>query len=96
MAEEFLDRPNVVPCLQQVGRERVAERVAADALRDSHAPEASVTARCTAESWRWYRDGRPYRGSRQMRAAGNTNCHFQSVGAFGYFRSSARRKHDAA
>jgi hypothetical protein len=44
---------------------------------------------CTTDSCRWNLDGGPHRRLRQIRAAGNTNCHFHSVDAAGYFRSSA-------
>jgi len=42
---------------------------------------ASATAFCTTDSCRWNRDGGPHCGPRQIRAAGNTNCHFHSVDA---------------
>ena len=35
------------------------------------------------------REGGPHCGSRQIRAAGKTNCQAQSVDALGYLRSSA-------
>jgi hypothetical protein len=35
MAEQFLHRPDVVPALEQVRRERIAEHLATDALRES-------------------------------------------------------------
>src|SRR4029453_3580930 len=44
---------------------------------------------CTADSWRWKREGGPQRGSRQTRDAGNRNCQPHSVAALGYFLSSA-------
>jgi len=34
MAEQFLNRPYVVPALEQMRRERMAERMATDALRE--------------------------------------------------------------
>lgn len=40
---------------------------------------ASVMARCTADSWRWYPEGGPNLASRQMRAAGKTNCQRHSA-----------------
>lgn len=46
-------------------------------------------------SCRWYLDGGPNSGSRQIRPAGNTNCHIHCDAAFGNLRSNARQD-DAA
>jgi len=37
VAQEFLDRPDVMALFEQVGRERVAKRVAADTFGDTRA-----------------------------------------------------------
>jgi hypothetical protein len=89
MAEQFLNRSNIVPVLEQKRRKGMAEGVAADPLRDPRPADR--------ESDRALHDGfvqmKPGRWSEarvwQIRAAGNTNCQLHSVAALGYFRSSA-------
>ena len=89
MAEQLLDGADVVAVFEQVGREGVAEGVAADALGDA----GSVAARFTA---RWI-DGlvevmtAAPAGARvvQVRVAGKTHCQPHSREAVGSFRSSA-------
>ena len=39
MAQQLLQRPNVVPVLQQVSRETMSERVAADTLGQARGPD---------------------------------------------------------
>jgi len=89
MPQQLLHRADVIPGLQQVCGERMPEDMTAHPLRYA----------CPTRS---LRDGSlhdglvqviprrgPNRGSRQMRPAGNTNCHRHSAAAFGYFRLSA-------
>ncbi|MCS3612731.1 hypothetical protein GGP56_002746 [Salinibacter ruber] len=53
------------------------------------ASAAFLTARCTAESERWWRRTAPLRGSSESVVEGNTYCQRHSVAAFGYFSARA-------
>src|SRR5439155_5179677 len=81
MPEQFLHGADVVAVFEEMGRKRMEHTVPAECLRMPAARAASATAFCTTDSCRWSRDGGPNCGSRQIRAAGNTNCHFHSVDA---------------
>ncbi|WP_233993934.1 hypothetical protein, partial [Salinibacter altiplanensis] len=50
---------------------------------------AVLTARCTAESDRWWRRTAPLRGSSDSCGEGKTYCHRHSVAAFGDFSAIA-------
>ena len=89
VAKQFLHGPDVVPVLEQVCRKRVPERMAARSLRHpglSHRRRhGSLNGRLVQVKPRWP----PHFGSRQIRAAGNTNCRAHSDAACGYFLASA-------
>ena len=57
MAEQFLNRPDVVPALEQVGRERMAERMATDAFATGrtaqHRFSAQPDRRAEGASWKY-------------------------------------------
>ena len=52
VAEQFLNRPDVVPHLQQVGGKGMAQRVGGGVLVIPAALMAAFTARCKTVSWR--------------------------------------------
>jgi hypothetical protein len=76
------------PPLQEVRRKAVAQHVWADGLRDSRGPRGDRNGPLDRRFMQVEPARRTPLGSRQIRAAGNTNCHCQAVAAFGYFRSS--------
>ena len=52
MAEQLLDRPDVVAVIEKMRRERMPQRVTARVLVDPRFRTASLTARWTADSSR--------------------------------------------
>jgi hypothetical protein len=53
VAQQLLDRPNIIPILQQVGGKGVAKRAQLAGLEISAFSLASLKARCTTDSCRW-------------------------------------------
>ena len=92
MTEQLLHDADVIPIFQQVRRE--AMRIVCGPTRFviPAGRTAWTSAFCTTDSCRWYRDGGPNRGSRQIRPAGNTNCQRHSVAAFGNLLATRRAR----
>jgi hypothetical protein len=84
MAEELLDRADVIRAFEQVCGERVAKCVTPDALGQARFP----TRLGRGPLYRGLVQVKPRGGTKpvipaEIRPAGNTNCHDQSVGARG-------------
>jgi hypothetical protein len=69
MAQQVLDRPDVLARLQQMRRERMAKRVRPRADTQSAATDATSTARRSTVSCRWCRRSSPVARSRYVRVA---------------------------
>jgi len=74
VAEQLLDGADVVAVGEHVGREAVAEARTVTGLATPAWRAASLKARWTVRSWRWWRPSRPFSGSRQRLEAGKTYC----------------------
>jgi len=89
VAQQLLDRADVLPRLEQVRGEGVAQRVAGGRLAIPALYFAVFTARCRTASSTWWRRVLPLRGSFDSDAAENRYCQDNSRPALGNFRSRA-------
>ena len=87
-APKARQRPDVVPVFEQVGRERVTERVTGRPLRDPRLPHGTLNRRLHRGLVHVMPQLSSVAASRHSRLAGNTHEHAKSVARDGAFRSS--------
>jgi hypothetical protein len=88
MAEQFLDRPNVVPGLQHVDAKGMPKAVAGGGLCDARARTAAQTARCTTVGCRWRRRRIPASVSTYSGARRAGNADYLEATCFDSFRGA--------
>jgi hypothetical protein len=95
MPQQLLNRADVVPVFEQC-RGNAVDASYGDPPASSGRPAARRRLRLSESPPRADDTAMaPQRGSRQIRVAGNTNCHRHSVAAFGYFRPTANGRRPA-
>jgi hypothetical protein len=92
VAEQLLDRPDVVAGHKQVRGEIVSQGVWADRLADPAPARRVVNGALRHQLVQMIALRRAETGSVQILAAGNTHCHPHSRFAFGYFRARGVRQ----